>query len=131
VVTWPWSRGAGPGRTATAVRRAAAVDVCGIQDLATRGRLVIKLPDSADEILLIQAADRIYAVQARCPHLGQRLDVAAVKAPRITCPGHSRTYDLRSGRCVLGPRHSPPLRQWQAWVADGRVWVLPDSGAPQ
>jgi 3-phenylpropionate/trans-cinnamate dioxygenase ferredoxin subunit len=92
--------------------------------------LVIKLPYGADEILLIQAAGRIYAVQARCPHLGQRLDAAAVKVPRITCPGHSRTYDLRSGRCVVGPQHSPPLRQWQAWAADGRVWLLPDNGEP-
>jgi nitrite reductase (NADH) small subunit len=42
-------------------------------------------------------ADRVFATQERCPHLGGPLADGLIDQGAVICPLHDRTYDLRSG----------------------------------
>ena len=65
---------------------------------------VIKAGDI--EILLIQLADTLVAVQPKCPHAGAPLEQGAICNNRLVCPWHMGTFALPTGD-LLEP---PPLR---------------------
>jgi len=101
-----------------------SLDVCSTQDLARRGRVVVSLPDLEVDVLIVQTALGVYAVENMCPHAGAALEGGFVHAATITCAAHGFRFDLGSGRCVgQRRRHTPPLTRMRAWIADGRVLV--------
>lgn len=67
------------------------------------------------------ADGRPRAVDDRCPHRGAALSGGLVKGGVITCPGHFRRFDLRTGEPVGAP--SEPVRGYECAVADGWVHV--------
>ncbi len=52
------------------------------------------------EILLARVADRYYAADNRCPHLGGRLSQGKLEGSVVTCPRHGSQFDLTDGRVV-------------------------------
>lgn len=47
-------------------------------------------------------ADAVYASQAACPHLGGPLADGMLGGTTIMCPLHDRTYDLATGKVLVG-----------------------------
>ena len=69
------------------------------------------------------------AVDDQCPHREVALSGGVVAAGVITCPGHFRRFDLRTGRCVGRPWES--VRSHECAVIDGWVHVDVGPAAPR
>jgi nitrite reductase/ring-hydroxylating ferredoxin subunit len=68
------------------------------------------------------------ALDDRCPHREVPLSGGLVSDGVITCPGHFRRFDLRTGRCVGRPWEQ--VRSYECAVADGWVQVDLTPAAP-
>jgi len=69
-----------------------------------RRRLPLVLRAGGLELRLVELDGEIHVHPTVCPHRGGPLDEAALDDGCVTCPWHGYRYDLRSGRCVSGPR---------------------------
>ncbi len=79
------------------------VRLSGAATLKPGEKKVVKAGES--EILLIQLAAKLVAVQSKCPHAGAPLEQGAICNDRLICPWHMGTFALPSGD-LLEP---PPL----------------------
>lgn len=68
------------------------------------------------------ADGRPFAVDDRCPHREVALSGGLVTAGVVTCPGHFRRFDLRTGRCLSAPGER--VARYECVVTDG--WVEAD-----
>lgn len=83
---------------------------------------VIRVDGSAEEILVFRdRRGRVFATVNRCPHLGRLLDDAPVHGRTLTCPGHGRSFDLRTGR--PGRAGTDPLPVLRVWIEDDQVFL--------
>lgn len=100
------------------------VDSGPADELLVKGRIVVKFGDT--EVLVVRTRRRLYAIENRCPHLGRELADAPVTGHTLTCPDHSRRYDLASGKPVgRAFCRAARLRAFDVTVAHGRVWLAP------
>jgi nitrite reductase/ring-hydroxylating ferredoxin subunit len=78
------------------------------------------------ELFLFRAADRIYAMNDRCTHVGGPLHRGRVNAraaqPTVICPLHGSTFWLSDGRVIRGPA-TLPQTVYDARVNEGMVEV--------
>ena len=80
------------------------------------------------QVFLFRTAERIFALDNRCTHMGGPLHRGPVKAhgaqPTVTCPVHGSMFWLTDGRVVRGPaaRRQPVF---EVRVNDGMVEVRP------
>ena len=79
------------------------VRLSGAATLKPGEKKVVKAGDT--EVLLIQLANTLVAVQPKCPHAGAPLEQGAICNDRLVCPWHMGTFALPSGD-LLEP---PPL----------------------
>lgn len=76
-------------------------DVGAVEDIPTEGSRVVKT--SFGSVAVIRtAADQVFAIEDKCPHLGGPLSQGIVHGARVTCPLHNWVIDLASGG-VVGP----------------------------
>ncbi|MBO0805348.1 MAG: Rieske 2Fe-2S domain-containing protein [Nocardiopsaceae bacterium] len=109
----------------------AADDVVCVGDVADvfggGGRAVLCLERDGtrvEEVLLLRLRHGVLAVVNRCPHLGRSLDDARLRGHMLTCRGHGRSYNLRSGRPAGTLAPGPPrLRRVPAWISGGRLFA--------
>lgn len=66
-----------------------------LMDLRKTGLLTIQL--AGHTIALFEHADRLYAVDNRCPHMGFPLDKGTARDGILTCYWHYARFDLASG----------------------------------
>lgn len=52
------------------------------------------------KVLLARVADKYYAGDNRCPHLGGKLSQGKLEGTVVTCPRHGSQFDLTDGRAV-------------------------------
>jgi nitrite reductase/ring-hydroxylating ferredoxin subunit len=98
------------------------VDSGPADELLAKGRIVVKFGDT--EVLVLRTRRKLYAIENRCPHLGRDLADAPVTGQTLTCPGHSRRYDLASGRPAgHASCRTARLRTFDVAVVHGRVWL--------
>src|SRR5664280_2317266 len=55
------------------------------------------------KVLLARVDGSFYATAARCPHWGGPLPEGTLHAPRLLCPWHKATFDVRSGDLLEPP----------------------------
>ena len=55
------------------------------------------------KVLLAKVHGEFYATAARCPHWGGPLPEGTLSGPRLLCPWHKATYDVRDGRLLEPP----------------------------
>jgi nitrite reductase/ring-hydroxylating ferredoxin subunit len=85
-------------------------------------------PADADgnEILVFRTSSQLFAIGARCTHVGMPLQRAAVKGAGneavITCPAHGSQFRLADGRVVRPPAQRP-LATYEVREVDGRIQV--------
>ena len=93
------------------------------------------------ELLLVRHQGRVYATDARCPHMGAPLERAELTAEgNLVCPRHHSEFDIRTGQVnkwvpwppvvgqVLGAlKNERPLQVYETREEDGQVLVnLPE-----
>jgi NAD(P)H-dependent nitrite reductase small subunit len=72
------------------------VAVARLGDLAARDRTLVTIDGT--EIALFRVAERVYAIQNRCPHRGGPLIRGFLEdGPAVRCPMHGWRYDLGTG----------------------------------
>lgn len=108
---------------ATVVQVGAVAEVFGQRDRAVLG--LQREGQTAEELLLLRRGRRVFALVNRCPHLDRPLDDARVHAGVLSCPGHGRSYSLRTGRAVgMTGRGGPSaLRTARAWVDNDQLFL--------
>ncbi|RPI05598.1 MAG: Rieske (2Fe-2S) protein [Ignavibacteriae bacterium] len=73
------------------------------------------------ECVLLSVGGQLFAIENLCPH--QRYSVfhqAVVDHYTITCPMHSWSFDLRTGKAITG---SGRLNIFECRVENNMVWV--------
>jgi apoptosis-inducing factor 3 len=55
------------------------------------------------KVLLARVDGRYFATAARCPHWGGTLPEGTLNGPRLLCPLHKATFDVRSGDLIEPP----------------------------
>jgi nitrite reductase/ring-hydroxylating ferredoxin subunit len=82
-------------------------------------------------VMLYRADDRIYAIGARCTHMGAPLERGPVKIggslATVTCPAHGSTFRLEDGAVVRGPA-TRPVPAFDVRVEDGSIELRGRSG---
>jgi nitrite reductase/ring-hydroxylating ferredoxin subunit len=88
-------------------------------DLRAKGRKVVRR--AGKQVLLLAAADRIFAIANRCPHEGYPLS-EGTEGPGcvLTCNWHNWKFDLASGRALVG---RDPVRTYAIEMRDGEIYV--------
>jgi nitrite reductase/ring-hydroxylating ferredoxin subunit len=109
--------------SANVVRAGSLADVFGGGDRAVL--CVQREGTEAEELLVLRLRHGVFAVVNRCPHLGRSLQDARVHGHVLQCRGHSRSYNLRSGRPAgtLAMGGPPRLRRARAWIEDGQLYL--------
>ena len=62
-----------------------------------------------------------HALANRCPHRGGPLGQGCVDGPRVSCPWHNWTFDVRTGANAAGA--GPGVPRCEVKVEDGHVHV--------
>lgn len=81
------------------------VRVCSIRELPSRRGSKVVFDDDL-EVAIFQVEGRLYAVSNICPH--QHAPVIAdgfLEGCTVMCPLHGWTYDLATGRPIIGGAH--------------------------
>ncbi|KAK4448957.1 hypothetical protein QBC34DRAFT_485344 [Podospora aff. communis PSN243] len=85
--------------------------------------------DLTDQVMVFRYRGKMHAVDHQCPHSSYPLskgvpfdieDFGIVLSAGITCPKHSWSFDLFSGRSDRG---NYKLKVWEAEVRGEEVWV--------
>jgi nitrite reductase/ring-hydroxylating ferredoxin subunit len=71
-----------------------------LEDLQKTGRLLTKV--GSLPVVVFWDADRTFAIEDRCPHMGFPLHQGTVECGLVTCHWHHARFDLASG-CTLDP----------------------------
>ncbi|MBN9042044.1 MAG: pyridine nucleotide-disulfide oxidoreductase [Rhizobiales bacterium 62-47] len=91
------------------------------------GKLVGHVGDQ--EVLLVQTASQIFAVDAHCTHYHAPLADGLVVGDSIRCPWHHACFDLRSGEASCAPAFGS-LSVWQVERQGDRVVVRSKASPP-
>ena len=88
------------------------------------------------EIFLAKVADKYYAGDNRCSHMGGKLSQGKLEGTVVTCPRHGSQFDLTDGRVVRWLKGSGlvsmigkalksprPLATYNVKAEDDRIWI--------
>jgi len=104
-----------------------SVDAGSLQDLQQTGQLLTKV--GSLPVVVFWDADRAYAIEDRCPHMGFPLRQGTVECGLVTCHWHHARFDLASG-CTLDP-FADDARGFDVTIDGDRVLVdARDMGDP-
>lgn len=73
-------------------------------------------------IALIKRFGKIYALDNTCPHLGGSLGRGTLKANTVICPLHHWTFDLETGKAVMGVPDEK-VATYEVRVENGKILV--------
>ena len=75
-----------------------------------------------DEVAIVRAGDRFFAVGARCTHYRGHLADGLVVGQTIRCPLHHACFSLETGEALRAPALDP-IACWKVEQRDGKVFV--------
>lgn len=73
-------------------------------------------------LVICRFRDEYYALENQCSHALSTFDGGRMRGPRIMCPLHGATFDVRDGSCV-GPPATRPIRAYATRVREGMVEI--------
>jgi nitrite reductase (NADH) small subunit len=100
------------------------IDICGLDDiprLGARRVMVSGIPVA----IFRTSADKLFAIEDRCPHKGGPLSQGIVHGNAVACPLHNWVIDLDAGEARAPDRGC--VRRLPVRLSDGSV--LLDAGA--
>ena len=119
------SRPSGTPGTRTRLRREAGVtrrvDLMGVDEVP-EGTMKMGWVDGVDQVLVVNLAGELHAVQGICSHEYFELDKGFITGDTITCALHLSRFDLLTGD-PLDPPADEPLMVYPVSVEDGRVVI--------
>jgi len=74
--------------------------------LPAEGRSVRVIANGAP-VAIFRIGGTLYAIDARCTHVGGPLDQGSIAGTQVTCPLHHSVFDVRDGRVLRGPATRP------------------------
>lgn len=91
-------------------------------------KLVFK--EGKKQILLLEIAGQIYALDNRCPHEGYPLSQGDVDEGKglLTCNWHNWKFDLKTGKCLIGADH---VRTYPVRIHDSEIEVDTSDPSPE
>lgn len=72
-------------------------EVAKLSDIPDRGGLLVKF--NGEEVALFRDGDRVFAIDAICPHAGGPLEEGEYDDGVVVCPLHGWEFDLATGTC--------------------------------
>ena len=78
--------------------------------------------DGVDQVLVVNLAGELHAVQGICSHEYSELDRGFITGDSITCALHLSRFDLATGD-ALDPPAEDPLEVYPLFVEDGRIVI--------
>ncbi len=70
--------------------------------LPTEGHAV-RVVVNGTPVAVFRVGGTLYAINARCTHLGGPLDQGALEGTHVKCPWHGSVFDVTNGKVVHGP----------------------------
>jgi nitrite reductase (NADH) small subunit len=98
------------------------LDIGALDSIPVRGARVVKTSEGCIAVFRPQA-DRVFALEDRCPHKAGPLSQGIVHGDAVTCPLHNWVISLETGAALgadIGQVRTYPLR-----IAAGRVLLDP------
>ena len=74
------------------------------------------------EIAVFNVGGTLFALDARCTHVGGPLDKGSVDGSGVMCPWHGSRFDLRTGAVLRGPAVKP-VRSYPVRSEDGGLVI--------
>jgi nitrite reductase/ring-hydroxylating ferredoxin subunit len=84
---------------------------------------MIGVDAGGERVLVANVGGKIYAMRARCNHMGGPLDKGTLEDRVVTCPLHGSRWDVTTGRLVQFPRPLPPEAVYRVVVEGDEVSV--------
>ncbi|WP_413731205.1 FAD-dependent oxidoreductase [Sodalis sp. RH20] len=78
------------------------------------------------DILLIKKGDRVFALEATCPHSGAPLEKGALCEGKIICPWHKSVFTIEEG-ALCEPPSLRDLKRYPVKIEQGKLWVDPQA----
>jgi len=69
------------------------------------------------KILLVNALDKLYAIEASCPHMGYALKFGSLSGKVLRCGFHYAEFDVEDGRVLKEPVDSKGTRGLKSYPA--------------
>lgn len=73
-------------------------------------------------VVLARVGDAVYACADECVHQGGPLSEGRLSGPRLACPWHGWTYDVRTGQCVF-PQRGGSVPSYPVRIDGGEIWI--------
>ena len=106
-------------------RRVRRIDLLGVDEVP-EGTMKMAWVDGTDQVLVVNANDRLFAVQGVCSHEYFELDKGFLTAGTLTCALHLSRFELDSGE-PLDPPAELPLAVYHVVVEGDRILIeVPD-----
>lgn len=93
--------------------------VCRLDDIPRLGARRYHAPDGRTIAIFRSAADKVFALDDRCPHKGGPLSQGIVFGESVACPLHNWCIDLNSGSAAAPDEGT--VERFEAAVVDGEV----------
>lgn len=81
----------------------------------------------AQGLVVCNVKGAFHAVENLCSHAMQTFDGGRLRGPRLMCPLHGGTFDVRDGS-AKGKPAVVPIRTFPVRVVDGRIEVAVGAG---
>jgi nitrite reductase (NADH) small subunit/3-phenylpropionate/trans-cinnamate dioxygenase ferredoxin subunit len=73
-------------------------------------------------VVLARVGEAVYACGDVCAHQGGPLSDGRLSGPRLACPWHGWTYDVRTGQCVF-PQRGGSVPSYPVRIDGGEIWI--------
>lgn len=80
------------------------------------------------DVLVVNVAGTIHAIEDACPHSGKSLCEGRVDGARVTCSGHDWVIDVRNGRVVVPEGRDDTNPCFEVKIEQGWAVVLEPLG---
>jgi len=78
---------------------------------------------AGERVLIANVDGELFAMRARCNHMGGPLDRGTLEKNVVTCPLHGSKWDVKTGLLVQFARPLPPERIYKVVVDGNQVFV--------
>ena len=117
------------GRRLTAPSTVRRIDLLGVDEVPD-GTMKMAFVDGTDQVLVVNVAGTLRAMQGICTHEYFELDKGFLTGETLTCALHLSRFDLTDGE-PLDPPAELPLAMYDVVVEGGRIFIeVPDGPLP-
>jgi nitrite reductase (NADH) large subunit len=108
------------------VLRRSWVRLASVRDVPRDGGIAVRYGSAQLALFRLESRGEWYATQNMCPHKQEMVLARGIvgsqgPAPKVACPLHKKTFDLRSGACLSG--ESLEIATFPVRVEGDDVWV--------